>query len=406
MSDRHRKSLVYAALVLSAAVVAGTAAAAPETAPPPAPTAGCSTFSDPADDATPFNFGAPFPAGPSDPDLDITSVVLASPPGKLRAYLKVAKLGTPAYALGHTFSISFLHNGKRVKIYGGEDEEPVGAVHTAAAGGGAFVQPLTGVTYDAAPVAGAVVDAVFDTKASTVVLTTDRAPIEKVATAALADGVKVTEVLAESAYDQVVSTTLGDTAKTADYTVGDNACFAPPKSKLTLTAPARAVAGHAVVISGSLTDLAGKAGATRTVGIAIGRTKVTTTTSTTGAFRQVVPLELSAGSYAVTATWAGDASLAAGSVTRRMTVTKQPTRATLTAAPAGASTLLTVLLVDDLRRPLAGKPVTWSVGGKVVRTSRTDAKGRSTFSAAPGSGVRVAYAGDARYAPSTASRTA
>ena len=401
MPTASRKLLAYGALLVVTAAAAGSAAAADAPAPLPVPAKGCTTFTDPADDATPFDFGVGAP-GPSDPDLDITGVVLASPPGKLRAYIKVAALGQPEFGVGHSFEVSFKHNGKVVAVFGSEDTEPVGAAHGALAGANLFAKPLTGVTWDGAVVAGAETQAVFDKTASTVVLTTDRAPIEKVSGASLADGTAVTEVKAQTAYDDVVSASVGDTATApAGYTVGDNACFAPPRAKLTLTAPARAVAGHTVVLSGALTDAAGKASATRTVGIALGRLRTAGTTTPTGAYRAAVPLNLSAGSYTVTAGWAGDPSLAPATATARIVVSAQPTRATL----AGTASQLALVLVDDLGHPLAGKPVTWYVDGTAARAARTDAKGRATFATAPGHTVKAAYAGDrTRYLGSWAAK--
>jgi hypothetical protein len=407
MPSAHRKLLAYGALLVVTAAAVGSAMAADTATPLPVPAKGCATFTDPADDATPYNFGAPFPAGPMDPDLDITSVVLASPPGKLRAYIKVAELGEPQFGIGHTFSLSFLLNGKRAAFFGGEDPAPIDAAHDGAAGPGFLVRPLTGVSYDGAVVSGATTEAVFDAAASTVVLTTDRAGIEKAAgidksaAASLADGAALTEVIAESAYDQVISTTVGDTATSKSYTVGDNACFAPPAAKLTLTGPARAVAGHTVVFGGALTDLAGKASATRTVGISLGRLKTAVTTAPTGAYRTAVPLELSAGTYTVNGVWAGDPTLAPAKAAARIVVSAQPTRAAL----AGTAGQLSVVLTDDLRHPLAGKTITWSSDGKAVRTSRTDAKGRATFSTAPGHTIKAAYAGDrVRYLGSSAGK--
>jgi hypothetical protein len=401
MPTASRKLLAYGALLVVAAAAAGSASATDAPAPLPVPAKGCATFTDPAGDATPFDFGVGAP-GPSDPDLDITGVVLASPPGKLRAYIKVAQLGSPEFGAGHSFELFFKHNGRVASFFGSQDPEPVGTAHGAVAGAHLFARPLTGVTWDGVLVDGAETQAVFDQKTSTVVLTTDRAAIEKAAGASLADGTGVTEVKAQTAYDHVLTSSIGDTATApAGYTVGDNACFTPPVAKLTLSAPARAVAGHTVVLSGALTDAAGKASATRTVGIALGRLRTAVTTTPTGAYRAAVPLNLSAGSYTVTAGWAGDPSLAPATATARIVVSAQPTRSTL----AGTASQLTLVLVDDLGHPLAGKPVTWSVDGTATATARTDAKGRATFSSAPGHTVKAAYAGDrTRYLGSWAAK--
>ena len=387
------------ALLAGSAIAATTATAETEPPPPPLPAADCATFTDPTGDATPT---APWP---NDPDLDIKAVVLSTPPGKVRAYVKVDKLGDPAYGLGHAFFVSFFHGGKKVELSAREGGGDLRAVRPTL-DGAPSTAPMTAVTYQAAKVPDAKLDVVWDTKNSMVVLTTDRAPIEKVAKAPLNDGIEVTKLAADSANDVITSNQLADSAVgTKGYTFGDNTCFAPPKAKLTLTAPARAVAGHTVVVAGALTDEAGKATATRTVTIGLGRVAGRAVTDPAGAFRAPVALNLNAGTYDVTATWLGDAGLGAAKTTRRMVVVVQPTRLALTAAPAGAARTLTAVLTDDLRRPLAGKVVTWSVDGKAVRTTRTDARGRTTFSSAAGHVVKAAYAGDrVRYGASAASK--
>jgi hypothetical protein len=393
----------------SAALLAATcAAAATATAadPLPKPAAGCATFTDPTDDATAFSLDPSLPPGPSDPDLDIVSVVLATPPGKIRAYVKVAKLGTPAYGTGHAFFVSFTHNGKQVEISAREDEAGVQDAHQAA-DGVPFVTSMASVTYAAAPIPDAHVDAVFDTASSTVVLTTDRAPIEKVSKAALDDGVVVTKLAAQSADDEFFSNLVADNATAkSDYTMGDNSCFVPPTAKLTLTAPAKAVAGHTITVTGALVDEADKPQGAKSVHITVGKASTDAVTDATGAFSAKLALNVAAGAYDTTATFAGDDSLQAVTTTARTVVTLQPTKTTLTAAPSGSAVLLTAQLVDDLGAPLAGKTITWSVDGKATRTTRTDAKGRATFSAQKKHAIKAAYAGDkTRYAPSQAARS-
>lgn len=392
-----------AALLIATTAAAVSAAAATDTLPKPA--LGCASFTDPAGDATAFALDPALPPGPSDPDLDILAVVLASPPGKIRAYIKVAKLGTPAYGVGHAFIFSFRLNDKPVEISARQDQGSIDQAHRSAYGA-PFVSPMSEVTYAAAPVADAKVDAVFDIATSTVVLTTDRAPIEKASKASLNDGEVVAKPVARSAYDEIVSTLVADTATArSDYAMGDNSCFAPPKAKLAVTAPGKAVAGHAVVVSGTLRDEADKPHASKTVRVTVGSASADAVTDANGAYSAKMKLDVAAGRYNVTATFAGDDSLQTTTSSATTVVSIQPTRTTLTAAPSGSAVLVTAQLVDDLGAPLAGKTITWFVDGKATRTSRTDAEGRGTFSAPKKRAIKAVYAGDKRrYAPSQAAR--
>jgi hypothetical protein len=397
--------VLIASATLVAAACAATASAADAPEPLPKPAAGCATFTDPAEDATAFALDPSLPPGPNDPDLDITSVVLATPPGKIRAYIKVSKLDVPAYGVGHAFFVSFVHNGKKVELSARQDVSGADEAHQAGEGA-PFVQSMSSVTYDAAPIADAKVDAVFDTANSTVVLTTDRAPIEKAAKAPLDDGVAVTKPAAQSANDEVLSNLTADTANAQnDYTIGDNSCFGPPKAKLAVTAPGRAVAGHTVTVTGTLTDEADKPQGSKSVHVTVGSASADAITNESGAFSAAVRLSVAAGVYDTTTTFAGDDSLQTVTTSAKTVVSVQPTRTTLTAAASGSAVLLTAQLVDDLKAPVVGKTITWFVDGKATRTTRTDAKGRATFSAQKKHAIKAVYAGDkSRYAASQAAR--
>lgn len=207
--SRWHAMLLLSSVLVAGSAVAGTGAHAED--PPPVPKSGCATFSDPAgDDLT------------GDPSVDIVNVVLASPPQKLRAYIQVSQLDMPK-APGHVFSFWFLLNGTAVELKAGRGTGPAGAVRPALP---PPALPITGVTYNGNPVEGGVVDVVFDTDNNMVVLTTDRAPIEKASGASLADGAYLAESEANAVLDFVVSMAGGDSAKSeGDYEIGDNRCL-------------------------------------------------------------------------------------------------------------------------------------------------------------------------------------
>jgi hypothetical protein len=220
-----RAVTVVSALALLAYVGQG-ASADPTPPPPPQPATGCATFSDPSGDAyQQADLGGGVNV-PSDPDVDLTGVTFASPPGKIRVYLQVLALATPVYGVGHIFEATFTFHGKTVRIYGGQDSpRDLEGAHDPSLLGGS----MSGVTYDFVDV-GSQPEVDFDPAHNLVILTADRAPIEKAAAADLADGSTITNLAARSSEDLLITTQTADTAAPATpgeaiYAMGDNHCF-------------------------------------------------------------------------------------------------------------------------------------------------------------------------------------
>jgi hypothetical protein len=396
-----RRALAAAWVVSLTAVAATQSMAATD---PPAikmPRAGCATFTDPTGDST--------PPGGNDPDLDLTQATFASPPGKIRAFIHVDKLGSPSL-VGHVYDATFVLSGKVVALVGGADVTGVDTLHHASSGVG-FGRPLTDVTYDAVTVPDATLDVVFDEAGSTVVLTTDRAPIEKAAKTSLADGVTVSGVAAHTYTDAYVSFGAADTAPKgvapdkSTYTIGDNRCFEPPKGHLTLKAPAGAVFGHPVPVGGVLTDDAGKPVMGKKVTVTTAGKPVDVTTDAAGAFSEQLAGTLTAGSYLVTAAFGGDDTLGQVQVSAPLVVRAAPSSIALTAVASGKQVIIKAQLLNDRRLPIANQVVTWYVDSKAVRTARTDSAGRTSFTTAPKHTVKITYVGwKGRYLASQASR--
>jgi hypothetical protein len=386
------------------AVTSPTGNAADEPAAPPAPRAGCTTFTDAKGDA---ELGGELP---NDPDLDIVSVVLATPPGLLRAYVTVDKLDAPDVAPGHQFTVTMLLDGKPVVFYAGANSSAQVAGVRGAAEGADAINTLSGVRYDGLDVPGATTDAVFDTKTSTVVLTTSRAPIEAASKKSLADGVVVTGVTAKSLGDFLYTVVAADTITGADadaskYTLGHNPCFAPPEGRLSLQVPVSVVSGHSALVSGVLTNEAGAAVGGKTVKLTVAGKSATVTSGADGKFSASFAITSNAGPQPVTATWAGDDTLQAVTATAPLLVTIQPTSTGLTSAVSGTGVVAQATLLNDLRKPVAGQTITWYVDGKAAGTSRTDAAGRASLRTVKGKLVKAAFAGVRNhYAASSASR--
>lgn len=392
-----------AAAVAAAAFVqpASNAAEAPAL---PMPRAGCVTFTDPKGD------GETGGEVPNDPDLDIVNVVFASPPGAVRAYIQVDKLGASEYSPGHQFVASFVLDSKPVTLYASQHSpSDLEDVQTAGAGAGAL-PALNGVTHNGVRLKDAKLDVVWDEKASMVVLTADRASIEAAAKVPLPDGTVVKSVTAKSLghfmYTAVTAdTATGATPEASEHTLGTNPCFAPPEGKLALQVPASVVAGHVATVTGTLTTAAGAAVGGKTVSVTFAGKTVEATSGADGAVEAEFPVTSTAGSYPVTATWAGDDTLSTATATAPLVVTIQPTTTTLTSAVSGTSVIVKATLLDDLRKPVAGQTVTWLVDGKAAGSTKTDAAGRAQLKTVKGKTVKATFAGVRnRYGASTASR--
>lgn len=390
--------------IAAVAVTSPATNAADEPAAPPTPRAGCTTFTDDKGDGT--------IAGelPNEPDLDIVSMVLATPPGLLRAYITVDKLSYPELAPGHQFAVSFLLDGKAVSFYAGEDSPAdVGEVRGIAESAGA-IAAINGVRYNGVVIDGATTTAIFDEKTNTVILTTERAPIEAASKQSLADGVVVTAATGKSLGDFFYTMVAADTITGADaekskYTLGDNICFAPPEGKLALTVPASVVSGHNLLVGGTLTTATGTAVANKPVKVAVAGKTATVTSAADGKFSATFAITSNAGSYPVTATWAGDDTLTAATATAPVVVKIQPTSTSLTAALSGTSVIVKATLLNDLRKPVAGQIITWYVDGRAVGTTRTNTAGQTTWKTVKGKTVKASFAGvKNRYAASSASR--
>lgn len=388
--------LVVVAFAATVAPPAGLAADEP--AAPPVPRDGCATVTDAADDAG-------YLGTPNDPDLDIVSVVLASPPGKLRAYIKVADLGYPTLGAGHQFQAQFKIDNKDFEFFASESD--AAPLHEA---GSIMLPTLEGVRYNGVLITDAKVDAVFDDKTSTVILTTDRAPIEAAAKASLADGTVLQNANAQTLVNYVYTMMPADKATAAEeanrtYVVGDNACFAPPEGRLALTLPTSVVSGHTAVVGGTLTNAAGTAVAGKNVMLSVAGKTAQVTSGADGKFSASFAITSNAGSYPVTATWAGDDTLSTATASGTLAVTIQPTSTTLAQTVSGTTVTVKSTLLNDLRKPVAGQSVTWYVDGKAVATHRTDSAGRTSLRTVKGKTVKAVFNGVRnRYGASSASR--
>jgi hypothetical protein len=141
------------------------------------------------------------------------------------------------------------------------------------------------------------------------------------------------------------------------------------------------------------------------VTVAFAGKTVEVTSGEDGKITADLPVTSNAGSYPVTATWAGDDTLGTATATSPLVVKIQPTTTTLTSAVSGTSVIVKATVLDDLKKPIAGQTVTWLVDGKAAGSTKTDSAGRASLKTVKGKTVKATFAGVRdRYAASTASR--
>ncbi len=400
------KDLTYA--VGSACGGGAAAPAAPSVAPAPAapapaaapagsggdpltdyPAADCATYKDPKGDAVYNN-------APNDPDLDITAYTLRTTADALVAYLKVDKLGAKPTVTpldGHRFYSDFTFNKHVFTVAASAFSSYGSSVRENAAKSGQ-VGPMAAMTVDSAGTGGdpgftdAKVTAKFDTKASIVVLSVPLASIEKYGKAPLA-GATLTAVAGRAGADTgvlILPTDNTKSAKPADdvYAIGDNHCFAAPTPPLSNFGAVTAQYGDSAAVAAKLVDGAGAPVAGKTVTFTLGTSKATGTTGADGVATASLAVTEKVGQRTLTI----EAEGATVSVPFTVALEKTVLRA------SASQGNVTATLTDDDNQPVVGQPITFTSGAKKIVT-KTNAKGVAKAGFAPGSTVKVSYAGAA-----------
>jgi FKBP-type peptidyl-prolyl cis-trans isomerase 2 len=168
-------------------------------------------------------------------------------------------------------------------------------------------------------------------------------------------------------------------AKANEYTVGHDACFPPPPSKLENFSDATVQYGDQAEVVTQLTNDLDEALEGKTVTFSVGAKKVTAVTDEEGVATAMFDPGALAGHVSLVATFAGDDTAGAVTLASPLTVTQEKTKTTATAGRSGTKRTLTAKVVDDDNQPVAGQTVTFLVGSKKVGTAKTSAAGTAVF---------------------------
>ena len=185
---------------------------------------------------------------------------------------------------------------------------------------------------------------------------------------------------------------------------------------LVLTGPSTAEITKSVKLTGSLmvSGSAAPAGTAITISRSeAGSTTVknfTVTTGSNGSF-SLTDTPPAVGQYTYTGNYAGTSTIAPASASQTVTVTQIPTSLTVAATPTRATYEPTIRVTAHLGTTYTGRTVSiyaqpfGSSSTKLLKTARVNSHGELTvtYRAAHSTRFRAVFAGDARYAPDTAS---
>jgi photosystem II stability/assembly factor-like uncharacterized protein len=211
------------------------------------------------------------------------------------------------------------------------------------------------------------------------------------------------------------------TDATHGWAVGDSgvifACLPVAPTALTYDGDTAGDFHDPAALSATLTDLtqsspAGVPG--KSISFTLGSQTCTAVTDAAGKAACSIVLAQAPGSHSVTASFAGDPDFAASSDSRPFTITREETALTYTGdlllAAAGSATL-SATLREDGAVPIAGRPISFTVGAQGC-VGITDAAGTASCVVSPvttalgPSPITATFAGDAFYLPASATANA
>ena len=334
---------------------------------------------------------------------DIRSVFLRMTADEFQAFIVVKDLKTPTEMGTYDTAYAWNFNAKF-----GEKTMVLGVSQNSGNAPWTLQPSPTAATYptyntgvgDANKLAGASAVLVHDK--NTVVFRVPRASLETNFGAPMADGVQFTNIKATahhwiySSGRQVDGTTQTDLV----WSVGDDRCFGPPPATLSdLTATAVQFSDTATLsaklVSEAGTALAGKRVEFRVAGDT--RPPVVGTTNADGiATAKYVASQLPAGTKILTATFPGDATDGKATFDGTIAISAEPTAfaPSVVGRPTATTRTVTVTLLDNDKKPVAGQAIAWYVNAKKVATGKTDSKGKAVLrTAKPTQTVQAKFTG-------------
>lgn len=412
---RRGTALLVGAAVVAAARLVPAGADTPSSAPD-LPRALCSHgIVDPQGDAAPkYLAGSDTSAvAPDNPALDIRAVDLRLTATQLEVFMGVQ--GNPTTATMQPYEGAWRYEvtfslGSKFFDYGLDRDNPADPGKELAPASSALFEPKASVT-GVAQIKGSTGTFVGGTgnALSWIVLTSPRSEVEA-AVGPITDGTDtftgisgITSV--ETSNDPATADTTTATGAQAKYVAGDDWCFGPPPTSLSSLAVTPAIYHHSTSMSATLLDEDGKPVAGQPVNFTIQGPQPATATGTTDAngvaTATFASVPVPAGTYPVTATFPGEGTtLKTSSVSGTLTVSAQKTVfGPLKVTKASTSTrTVTVALLDDLKKPVAGAKVDWYVNGKKITTATTDKTGTVVLRGVkPGQKIQAKYAGKPGY---------
>lgn len=344
--------------------------------------------------------------GQSVPSTDILSAFMRVTADEVQAFIAVKDLKAPGEmeardtAYAWTFQAKFGEKTMQLGV-AQKSTSPVWATVPAAANANLEQFPMANTgTGDANKLAGAT--AVIVHAKDTIAFQVPRASAESNFGAPLAEGAQFTNIKATAIHwvaskqGQIDGTTQTDLV----WSVGDDRCFGPPPATLSdLTATAVQFSDTATLsaklVSEAGTALAGKRVEFRVAGDT--RPPVVGTTNAGGiATAKYVASQLPAGTKILTATFPGDATDGKATFDGTIAIAAEPTAfaPSVVGRPTATTRTVTVTLLDNDKKPVAGQAIAWYVNAKKVATGKTDSKGKAVLKTAkPTQTVQAKFTG-------------
>jgi hypothetical protein len=400
MSRRHW----FGVTIVGASLLAGSlnAFAATTTGPPPElPRPACTKRLADAEGDAAIDYtgaGATKSTTGSVDGVDITGLHVRLTDTSLVVLMAIKKIpaasAMPAYDASYRYTVTFKF-GSRVFTFGNQLVNP-----------GQPGQPADGALFPQANMGTGANDSLpgftagIDDKNGYVWWTAPRAKVESNLGGPLVEGDTFTAIYGKTVafLSQHGSNADDTTVPVADavYKVGDDYCFGAPPATLEDLSADDVTFGHAAAIGATLLDEAGSGIGGKQVQFSVAGepgAPMTATTDDDGYAEVKYTPTLPAGTYAVTALFAGDTEAGKAKATGTVVVKAagRSFKPLAVAKPTTTTRTVTAILLNDAKAPMAGQKVDFYVNGKKTGSPvTTDAAGKAVFKAAkPGQTVQA-----------------
>lgn len=367
---RRRVAIIAGLAALATVTSASIGSAATSQIPADGPRLGCNTITDPKADST-------------EPGSDITGFVLRSTPTSLIGYIRLASLSTTGSGPlddGNHFSWGLRLGGHDIVFDAAQTGAISGLVRSV------LGEPDSVGRVDGADSSDLKVESKFDPKANIVTIAVDRAGLEKVTKASVADGTSLLGLNVTAGPLLLVGLGQSDDTATAEqfpsepvYVVGHSPCFGPAPALIDITGALRTPSQTVAHLAARIADGNGTTRAGRQVRFTIDTLTATGTTDSFGVAHADLAIPMEVGYYSLRTAFAGDDLANEALDVSQFVVDFRKTHMAMTYRDLGNGREFTATLLDSSNHGVSGQTVTWAVKGATKATLKTNSAGKSVY---------------------------